>query len=471
MSGDTILRGNEGANNGTELLSENGNGKRKKAKTKQVIYVTDTSVHIADPAVVRGFKENDVCTPTVVIEELNNHKTHKDENKAFKARNALKEIQAIVGNDAFHETPAQIPNGGKYMALTDYSYELVGNNVHLSSNDNFILRAALGLQKKNPDKQVVLVSLDTGLRVAAQAYGLRAESYRNISVDLSTIREGMITQSTTTKEIQYLLKQGEIPVGEKYRGVLANEFVFIKNHQDQGLWHADAHAHLLRHVPSQRILGFEARDPMQQAAMHLGLSSIPCVVFRGEMGTGKTLIAVLCALQLVKEGKYDKIVIFRSLSTLGGKDIGFLPGDVKEKIDPYAQAILDEFHNVRDQLKKKNSNLVPKIEDIINTKIQIDTVSLVQGKNLRKSIILVDDAQNFDRTETKGYVSRLSDDSKIIITGDEKQVADTRFLNENTTGFVHLLRKMSGHPTFGHVTLKEVYRSELVKALVERWDK
>lgn len=529
MSGDTVettVVETKGSKTGNDSKTTNGNGHEKLEEKKVAIYVTDTSVHMIAPDVIKGFKENDVYTPTVAIDELNNLKVHKDDNKAYKARMALKEISALVGNQPFSEIAVATPGGGKFMALTDYAYKLIGNHTYLSSNDCHILRAALKLQVKNPEKQVVLVSQDVGLRMAAQANGLHAEPYRNISVDLSKISDGIHQISTTASVIKRLKETPEVRIKEcsvitkrKEEKFLPNEFVFMQNHTDKGLWVIDAQVNMMRSIPHQSVLGFSARDYGQEAAIHLALSHIPCVAISGPMGSGKTSAAVHAALELVRQGRYEKIVLFRSLSALGGKDVGFLPGNLLDKIEPYAEGILGEFQNVLKNNRPKHLILEPEspqgkkstnqnqngngktgkpvtvkpalsnykrkqieisaadeakeklfsdLQDIVNNKLIVDTVSLVQGKNLRNSVIIVDDAQNFDLTETIGYASRLAEGSKLIITGDPKQVADTRFLNENTTGLVHLIKGMSGDETFAHVTLKEVYRSKFVKALVKR---
>lgn len=523
MSADTIMAGAATKKMESDSITTNGNGHGKLEDKKVAIYVTDTSVHIIAPEVIKGFKDNAVRTPTVVIDELNNLKTHKDENKAYKARMALKEISALVENNPFAEVAVATPGGGDYMALTDYAYKLVGNHAYLSSNDCLILRAALKLQVKNPDKQVVLVSQDVGLRMEAQANGLHAEPYRNISVDLTKISDGIHTYSTTASVIQKLKERPKVRLKDcttlkgKVKSLLPNEFVFMQNHQDAGLWVIDQDATFMRSIPHQSVLGFSARDYGQEAAIHLALSHIPCVAISGPMGSGKTSAAVHAALELVRQGRYEKIVLFRSLAALGGKEVGFLPGDLNEKIGPYAEGILGEFQNALKNNRPKHLSaheLVPEpvkqpkshtnngaskvsrpdtvskyrakrqanlsdseydkevlymqLKEIVETKVVVDTVSLVQGKNLRNCVIIVDDAQNFDLTETIGYASRLAEGSKLIITGDPKQVADTRFLNENTTGLVHLIKNMAGDETFGHVTLKEVYRSKFVKALVKR---
>ena len=526
MSGDTVettVVETKGSKTGNNSKTTNGNGHAKQEDKKVAIYVTDTSVHIIASEVPRGFKDNPVRTPTVVIDELNNLKTHKDENKAYKARQALKEINALVGNEPFDSIPVPTPGGGDFMSLTDYDFKLKGNPTYLSTNDCLILRAALKLQVKNPDKQVILVSQDVGLRVEAQANGLHAEPYRNISVDLSKISDGIHTFSTTASVIEKLKQKPKVRIKDcptlkgKIKSLLPNQLVHLQNHQDAGLWIVDQQAEFMRNIPHQSVLGFHARDYRQEAAIHLAMSHIPCVAISGPMGSGKTSAAVHAALELVRQGRYEKIVLFRSLSALGGKDVGFLPGNLLEKIEPYAEGILGEFQNVLKNNRPKHLILEPEpqgkstnqnqngngktgkpvtgkpalsnykrkqieisaadeakeklftdLQDIVNNKLIVDTVSLVQGKNLRNSVIIVDDAQNFDLTETIGYASRLAEGSKLIITGDPKQVADTRFLNENTTGLVHLIKNMAGDETFGHVTLKEVYRSKFVKALVKR---
>lgn len=521
MSADTIMAGPATKKLEGDSITTNDNGHGKLEDKKVAIYVTDTSGHIAAADIINGFKENDVYTPTVVIDELNNLKTNKDENRAYKARQALKEINTLVGDKPFDEVPATTPGGGKYLSLTDYDFKLKSNSSYLSTNDGLILRAALKLQVKNPDKRVILVSLDVGLRMAALANGLHAEPYRNISVDISKLPDGIHRISTTANAIKRLKENSEVRLKEcslikrKDEVFRPNEFVFFENHKDKGLWVIDAQVNLMKEVPHQSVLGFSARDYGQEAALYLALSHIPCVAISGPMGSGKTSAAVHAALELVRQGRYEKIVLFRSLAALGGKDVGFLPGNLGEKIEPYAEGILGEFQNVlknnrpkhlileaepphapkkgsahpqQNQTRQKpvvskykrklmgdisvadeaKEALFLQLQDIVNNKLIVDTVSLVQGKNLRNSVIIVDDAQNFDLTETIGYASRLAEGSKLIITGDPKQVADTRFLNENTTGLVHLIKGMAGDETFAHVTLKEVYRSKFVKALVKR---
>ena len=428
------------------------------------IFVLDTSVILYDHEAFNSFQEHDVAIPALVLEELDNFKSGND-TRNFEARNFIRLIDHASKNNLLNKWfPLQRNSLGKFKILLNEQPRNENAETLFSEGkfDNRILNAALALKEENPGRKVILVSKDICLRLKAKALALYAEDYETGKVKNV---EGLYIGKTELKNIDADLidhiKKQKITSADDF--ILpyteGNHFYVLKQHKKQVLTFFNASEKTLRLVSKSEVFNVLPRNAEQCFALDALLNpDIKLVTIQGNAGTGKTLLALASALAQRRE--YRQIYVTRPIVPLSNKDIGFLPGDIKSKVDPYMAPIWDNLKFIRDQFAEEEKTQ-HKIDELVSTgKIEIAPLAFIRGRTLTKIFFIVDEAQNLTPHEIKTIISRAGEDTKIVFTGDIYQI-DTPYLDAESNGLSYLIENAKNHPLYAHITLQKGERSEL----------
>ena len=439
------------------------------------IFVLDTSVIIHDHLAFKNFQEHDVAVPVQVLEELDNFKNGND-IRNFEARSFIRLIDDISKDHLISQwLPLSAKTNGKNrgnfkIILDDKPAELDAEELFGRGKvDHQILNAALYLQQENADKKVILVSKDICLRLKAKSLNIHAEDYETGKVkNLENLYSGNSNLTGFTEKTLTELKKGLLtPEALGFSGsVDANHFFNITGKKGtNALAFYSKNDHSLQHIPSQQAFRIFSKNPEQDYAIHALLNpDIKLVTIQGNAGTGKTLLALASALEQRKY--YRQIYITRPIVPLSNKDIGFLPGDIKSKVDPYMAPIWDNLKFIRDQFADDPKTQV-KLDELVNTeKIAISPLAFIRGRTLTKIFFIVDEAQNLTPHEVKTIISRAGEGTKVVFTGDIYQI-DTPYLDSESNGLSYLIDRAKSHPLYAHISLQKGERSELANLATE----
>ncbi len=438
------------------------NGRKK-------IFVLDTSVILYDHNAFENFQEHDVAIPIQVLEELDNMKSGND-TRNFEARSFIRLIDDISRNKLVNKWhPLNGKDKGSFKVIidtktTDQDAEAIFGSDKV---DHRILNAALGLQEENPNKKVVLVSKDICLRLKAKALSLHAEDYETGKVkNLDELYSGKTSLNVTDKQITHLNRHDTLPVDDlELNADASNHFYILEGKTKKASAFYNSQTGQLERITEQPIFNIHPKNLEQAFAIHALLNpDIKLVTIQGNAGTGKTLLALAGALEQRKY--YRQIYVTRPIVPLSNKDIGFLPGDIKSKIDPYMAPIWDNLKFIKDQYAD-DEKMQAKLDELVtNDKISIAPLAFIRGRTLSKIFFIVDEAQNLTPHEIKTIISRAGENSKFVFTGDIYQI-DTPYLDAESNGLSYLIDRAKSHPLYAHITLQKGERSELANLATE----
>ncbi len=434
------------------------------------IFVLDTSVILYDHNAIYNFQEHDVAIPALVLEELDNFKSGND-TRNFEARNFIRIIDIASKSNL-------INNWFKLGKSSLGRFKVQIAEVPKSTNaetlfsegkfDNRILNAALALQDENPEHKVILVSKDICLRLKAKALGLNAEDYETGKVkNVEELYSGKTEMKVADLSVvEKLRSDGYLPISEiPLPQQSSNHFYVFKYQRKTAAAFYSVKDRMLKLVKNDTVFGIIPRNIEQSFAFDALLNpAIKLVTIQGNAGTGKTLLALASALEQRRD--YRQIYITRPIVPLSNKDIGFLPGDMKSKVDPYMAPIWDNLKLIREQFAK-DEKMQLKIDELVKTeKIEIAPLAFIRGRTLNKIFFIVDEAQNLTPHEIKTIISRAGEDTKIVFTGDIYQI-DTPYLDSESNGLSYLIENAKNHPLYAHITLQKGERSELANLATE----
>ena len=440
-------------------------------KKDRKIFVLDTSVILYDHSAIESFQEHDVAIPIQVLEELDTFKKGNDTIN-FEAREFIRHLDGIVQHDLLTDwVPLNGPSKGMFKVVAKHDLNGVDATKVFQDgkNDHQILNAALTLQRQNKERKVVLVSKDIALRLKAKSLNIVAEDFltgkvrdlgRNLFTGL-TMNEKMDEGS-----IDELFIKGTVPVEQMGGEPKGNHFFILRNGKKNVLAKFDPRTKEVRRVEKQTVFGITPKNAEQTLAMSALLDpEIKLVTMQGVAGTGKTLLALACAMEQRRD--YRQIFITRPVVPLSNKDMGYLPGDIQSKMDPYMQPIWDNLKLIRANFEKNDSTLKRIDEMVENEKISVAPLAYIRGRSLSNIFFIVDEAQNLTPLEVKTVISRAGEGTKIVFTGDVHQI-DTPYLDSESNGLSYLIDKAKGDPLFAHITLEKGERSALANLANER---
>ena len=431
----------------------------------QKIYVLDTSVILYDHEAALHFEEHDVAIPIQVLEELDQFKKGND-TRNFAARQFIRLLDEIGDRDNLLNDWVDMGEDRGRLQVT-----MSGEGLSLNAetvfgerkNDHKIINAVIKLRDEFPAKRVVLVTKDICLRVKAKALNLLAEDYETGKVkDLDALytgkREVHDLESTVIDRMfeEHSIECSVARIDDK---PVDNQYFILRNCSQSVLGRFHPRQQRIQRVDKRSVCRITPRNAEQAFALDALLDpDIKLVTLRGMAGTGKTLLAIAAAIEQKRD--FQQIFITRPVIPLSNKDIGYLPGDVKSKLDPYMQPIYDNIKYIKG-LYGDGDAMTKRIDRMIETeKLAVAPLAYIRGRTLAGAYFIVDEAQNLTPHEVKTIISRAGDGTKIVLTGDIRQI-DTPYLDAESNGLSYVISKVRDNPLFAHITLEKGERSEL----------
>lgn len=435
-----------------------------KKKDDKKIFVLDTSVILYEHNSILNFAEHDVGIPITVLEELDNFKKGND-TRNFEAREFTRLLDNLSADHSLQEwIPLNGTSKGSFKVLMSSSSILDSSEVFGEDKpDHRILNSALQLQEERPDRKVVLVTKDINLRLKAKSLNLPAEDYTTGKVqNVSSLYSGKHEFLKVDEEkINEMYEKGSVSPKSilPRRKLIDNEFLILKNGKKSALAYNNPVDKVIEKVEKRSVYGIKPRNAEQTFAIHAILNpEVKLVTINGVAGTGKTLIALAAAME--QKRNFKQIYLARPIVPLSNKDIGFLPGDIKSKVNPYMEPLWDNLKFIQHQYHETDKEF-SKITEMVNQeKLVITPLAYIRGRSLSNIIFIVDEAQNLTPHEVKTIITRAGENSKIILTGDVNQI-DTPYLDSQSNGLSYLIDRAKNHPLYAHVTLEKGERSEL----------
>ncbi len=437
-----------------------------KTRKEKKIFILDTSVILFEHNSILNFDEHDIGIPITVLEELDNFKKGND-TKNFEAREFIRLIDKLAKDQMLHKwNPLNGKNKGNFKVLME-----TGSNGTLDANkvfnenkaDHRILNSALLLQKEQKDRPVILVSKDINLRLKAKSLGLAAEDYTTGKVqNLNSLYCGKtVIDSVDPDVIDLLYAKGYCPPEDLLGDatLTKNHYYILRSGKKSILAFYNSANGMVEHVEKRSVYGIKPRNAEQAFAIHaVTKPSVKLVTMQGVAGTGKTLIALAGALEQKRE--YKQIYLARPIVPLSNKDIGYLPGDIKSKLNPYMEPLWDNLKFIQNQYSENDKEYSKITEMVTNEKLVITPLAYIRGRSLSNICFIVDEAQNLTPHEVKTIITRAGENTKIIFTGDIYQI-DTPYLDSQSNGLSYLIDRIKDHELYAHITLEKGERSEL----------
>jgi PhoH-like ATPase len=437
---------------------------RKKTNTERKIFVLDTSVIIYDHTAIKNFDEHDVVIPIAVLEELDNFKKGND-TKNFSAREFTRFVDTLSGRNTLQDwTPIDGNKRGKFKIEMSTASKVNAEVIFDDRKaDHRILNTALFVSETHPDKKVILVTKDINLRIKAKSLNLLAEDYETGKIkQVDELYTGKTeVQKASNESIAAIYNQGQCKAVDVFRKapVYPNHYYILKNGSQSVLSRYDNSEGALKRVIKSAAFGVIPKNAEQTFALDAIMNpDIKLVSIQGVAGTGKTLLSLAGALE--QRRNYQQIYLARPIVPLSNKDIGYLPGDVNSKLNPYMEPLWDNLKYIRNQFGEKDKEHKQLNEMLEAQKLVVCPLAYIRGRSLSNVFFIVDEAQNLTPHEVKTIITRAGENTKIVFTGDIYQI-DTPYLDAQSNGLSYMIEKLKGQDLYAHVTLEKGERSEL----------
>jgi len=426
-------------------------------------FVLDTNVILHDYKCLFNFQDNDIFIPIVVLEELDKFKKGNDQIN-FNAREFVRELDEITDNHLFTKGALLGPDLGRLSIVVNSTYpEKVKSVFPEKKPDHLILAATLIVRENHPDRKTILVTKDINLRMKARAIGIETEDYINDKVKNIDIFESehRVLDNVSPEIIDAIYKSKDgIPATEISNDPFkSNECFVLESGTSSVLARYVSETDKVRKVIKEKNFGIEPRNAEQTFAFDLlNDPEVKLLALTGKAGTGKTLLALAGALRQNK--LYKQILLARPIVALANKDLGYLPGDEKQKIAPYMQPLFDNLNVIKHQFSLESSDY--RILQDMQEKgtLVIEALAYIRGRSLSETFCIIDEAQNLTPHEIKTIITRAGEGTKMVFTGDIQQI-DSPYLDSQSNGLVYMIDKMQGQALFGHVNLIKGERSRL----------
>jgi PhoH-like ATPase len=430
-------------------------------------FVLDTNVLLHDPRSIFGFADNDVIVPIYVIEEIDNFKRDLS-TLGRNARQVSRYLDEFRTQGKLKEGVPLGPEKGLIRVIMA-ERKLSPNVADGHSIDDKILAVALEVQDRDKGRRCVFVTKDTNLRIRADALGLHSEDYDVEGVELDELWSGVAELDVSPEAVNDFYASGSIAAPVEDEPPNPNEFVVLRDrtnpqHSAVGKYSAAKQAFVqLIKSPKEGVWGIRPRNKEQTFALDLLLNDeIRLVTIVGKAGTGKTLLAIAAGLQkTMEEGVYQKLLVSRPIFPLG-RDIGYLPGSVEEKLNPWMQPIFDNVEYLMN-LSRSEKKAGRGYHELLDLGIlEIEPLTYIRGRSIPNQFIIVDEAQNLTPHEVKTIITRVGDGTKIVLTGDPYQI-DNPYVDQTNNGLVHVVNRFKSERLAGHITMSKGERSPLAE--------
>ena len=427
-------------------------------------FVLDTNVILHDYKCIENFQENDIYLPIVVLEELDRFKKGSEQIN-YNAREFVRELDLITTNDLFTKGASLGPNLGMLHVVTGDPYQdAVAKAFSEKTADHRILSCTLFVAQQYPDMQTILVTKDVNLRMKARSLGIKVEDYITDKVtNVDIFERSQETYEGIDPELIdriYANPAGidadELDLSAK---LSANDCFILKSERNSVLARFNPFSHKIKRVDKSTNYGIQPRNAEQSFAFEvLNDPEIKLVALTVKAGTGKTLLALASALK--QADLYKQILLARPIVALANKDLGFLPGDEKQKVAPYMQPLFDNLNVIKGQIPVNGAEARRLDEMQKSNQLVIEALAFIRGRSLSETYFIVDEAQNLTPHEIKTIITRAGEGTKMVFTGDIQQI-DSPYLDAQSNGLAYMVDKMKGQDLFAHINLVKGERSQL----------
>ncbi len=447
-------------------FSDGGPASGPTTRTRVVI---DTSVLIADPNCLQAFTECEVVVPLTVIEELDGLKTRNDD-VGRAARSALRILEELrVRNGGTLAEPARLETGDATVRIEINGIErhrLLEHGLDPNAPDNRIIGAALGQAQFGP---TIMISNDAALRIKAAHLGVHAAEHRPTQSRLTDQAVGWRVLDVDPSDIDELYAGGRCDLVDLHDtdGIADNGFAVLRAGSQSALARRRGDELRLLASATPEPWGLRPRNKEQRFALELLLDpDVSIVALDGRAGTGKTLLAIAAGLEQVVERRlYERLAVYRPLVPVGRAEVGFLPGGLDEKLDPWMSAIHDAIMALTEEGSSHDARqLVDELE--ARGQLTLESVTFLRGRSLQRQLVIIDEAQNLEPTTLKTILTRIGEQTKIVFTGDTSQI-DAPYLGESNNALAVLTSAFADQACFGHITLTACERSDVASLAAE----
>ncbi|OGQ90157.1 MAG: phosphate starvation-inducible protein PhoH [Deltaproteobacteria bacterium RIFOXYA12_FULL_58_15] len=427
------------------------------------IFVLDTNVILHDPNSLFAFEDNEVVIPIYVIEEIDHFKKDLSE-LGRNAREAARILDGLRVDGSL--TRGVATNGGGTVRVAITNRDLPPEFCYGDAADNKIVATALNCAELSDGREVTFVTKDVNLRIRADALGLRVEDFDSERTDISELYSGVAEIELPGESIDKFYRDGRLSLPDPY--YYPNQFAFLKDianpaHTALGKLNLDAETVEPLIQVKEAVWGIRPRNREQCFAIDVLMNdNIKLVTLVGKAGTGKTLLAIAAGLHKVtEESIYQRLLISRPIFPLG-RDIGYLPGDIEEKMMPWMQPIFDNVELLMgaSRSERRRGRSYQELMDM--GILEIEPLTYIRGRSIPNQVIIVDEAQNLTPHEVKTIISRAGDNTKFILTGDPYQI-DNPYVDSTNNGLVHIVNHFKSERIAGHITLMKGERSDLAE--------
>ncbi|OCW92713.1 phosphate starvation-inducible protein PhoH [Macellibacteroides sp. HH-ZS] len=427
-------------------------------------FVLDTNVILHDYKCIENFQENDIYLPIVVLEELDKFKKGSDQIN-YNAREFVRELDLLTSNDLFLKGASLGPGKGTLYIVTGDKYqEKIALSFPEKTPDHRILSSTLFIAEKNPKVRTILVTKDVNLRMKGRSLGIEVEDYitdKVVNVDIFE-RAQEVYENVDPDLIDkiYATPEGVNADLLDFKVTLEpNDCFILRSVRNSVLARYNPYTEKIKKVDKTPSYGIVPRNAEQSFALEiLNDPNIKLVALTGKAGTGKTLLALASALK--QADMFKQILLARPIVALANKDLGFLPGDEKQKIAPYMQPLFDNLNVIKTQLTPGSPD-IRRIDDLHkNNQLVIEALAFIRGRSLSETFCIIDEAQNLTPHEVKTIITRAGEGTRMVFTGDIQQI-DSPYLDAQSNGLAYMVDKMKGQELFAHINLIKGERSEL----------
>jgi len=437
---------------------------RKKKQPKK-IFVLDTSVILYNHNAINSFDDNDVVIPITVLEELDNFKKG-NETKNFEAREFIRIMDRLSTKGTLQDwIPLEFPKAGMFRVQMDETPTNGVDAVKIFGDkkpDHKILNAAIRISEEKPDHKVILVTKDVNLRIKAKSLNIPSEDFETGKIkDVDSLYSGIsYVENADPIAIDLIYKDGIIDANAfGIKDPIPNHYFIIRNERLSVLTVYNPLLEKIERVEKRPAYKIMPRNAEQVFALHaITNNHIQLVTLQGVAGTGKTLLALAGALD--QKRNFKQIYLARPIVPLSNKDIGYLPGDIKSKLNPYMEPLWDNLKFIQNQYSEKDKEFKRITEALESEKLLIQPLAYIRGRSISNICFIVDEAQNLTPHEVKTIITRAGEGTKIIFTGDIYQI-DTPYLDSQSNGLSYLIDKIKHHSIYAHIRLEKGERSEL----------
>ncbi|HNP26915.1 MAG TPA: PhoH family protein [Nitrosomonas sp.] len=424
----------------------------------------DTSVILYNHYAIYSFADNDVAIPITVLEELDYFKKG-NETKNFETREFIRIMDRLSSHHSLQNwIPIDQPNHGHFkVVMHEQTIGLDATKIFGENNaDHRILNAAISLSEAYPRKKIILVTKDINLRLKAKSLNILSEDFQTGKIkDLDALYTGSTVIEGVSKAIVDNIYEHDycLPEDIGIEEPVPNHYFILKNSRASILVYYNPESQRIEHIEKKSAYRITPRNAEQVFALHaITHPNIKLVTLQGVAGTGKTLLALAGALD--QKRYYKQIYLARPIVPLSNKDIGYLPGDIVSKLNPYMEPLWDNLKFIKNQYDERDKEYKQITDALEQEKLTITPLAYIRGRSISNVCFIVDEAQNLTPHEVKTIITRAGENTKIIFTGDIYQI-DTPYLDSQSNGLSYLIDKIKHHEIYAHVRLEKGERSHL----------